>query len=316
MNDIIDPEVLAAQALLRERGLPAADVLVQGVVAARETVRAQQAFLNEGGPEMDSVTDHAVPGTSPALTLRLYRPKGATGALPLYLHLHGGGFATGSIASLDRWKREIAAEAGVAVAGIDYALAPEHAYPVAIEQVLAALRWLQAEAAALGLDGARIGIGGDSAGGNLALNALLRLRDAGGPVPLLGVIVYGMLSADHDSPSHRDLGDGRFGLSTARLDWFWTQYLGGRTGREDPGAAPLGARLEGLPPLLLIAAGLDPLLDDTLNLQRRLQAAGVTHELRRFEGVPHGFIGQTALLSKARAARAEVVAAIRRRLGG
>ena len=309
----LDSEVLAAQEHFQREGLAGGDVLAQPIEEARATTRRFQAYLNQGGPAMESTIEHVL-DTTPPLRLRLYRPV-AGGPLPAYLHIHGGGFALGGLDALDRWKREIAAESGMIVAGLDYALAPEHPYPAAIEQVVVALRWLRDEAAGFGVDGSRLAVGGDSAGGNLALNALLRLRDAGEAGPRLGAIIYGMLSAEHETPSHRALGDGRFGLSTAKLDWFWTRYLPDPALRQDPRAAPLHANLAGLPELLLQAAALDPLLDDTLNLDQRLAAAGVPHQMTIYEGVPHGFIGQTALLSKARAARAEVVAALRRALG-
>jgi acetyl esterase len=318
MNDLppqpgaLDPEVLAAQATIRERGLTNGDVLRQPVEQARAETYRYQAFLNEGGPAART-TDHTLP-TTPPTPVRLYRPDGQDGVLPVYLHIHGGGFAIGNIDALDRFKREVAAEAGVVVAGLEYALSPEHPYPTALEQVLAVLRWLQTEAANLGIDPLRIGIGGDSAGGNLALAALLRLRDEGGPQPLFGAIVYGMLSTAHGTPSHQTLGDGRFGLSTEKLDWFWSAYLAGQP-RDDAGATPLNARLDGLPPLLLLAAALDPLLDDTLNLGRKLDEAGVPQRTVVYSGMPHGFLGQTALLAKAREARGEVVAAITRHLG-
>ncbi|MDJ0388027.1 alpha/beta hydrolase [Roseomonas sp. E05] len=309
----LDPEVLAAQERFQREGIAGGDVLTQPVEEARAATRRFQAWLNQGGPAVESTVEHVL-GTTPPLRLRLYRPA-AEGPLPAYLHVHGGGFALGSLDALDRWKREIADEAGMIVVGLDYALAPEHPYPTAIEQVLAALRWLRDAAGDFGVDGGRLAVGGDSAGGNLALNALLRLRDAGEAGPRLGAIIYGMLSAEHGTSSHRELGDGRFGLSTAKLDWFWSRYLPDAALRQTPGAAPLHADLAGLPELLLQAAALDPLLDDTLNLGKRLTAAGVTHRMTVYEGVPHGFIGQTAVLEKARAARAEVVAALRRVLG-
>jgi acetyl esterase len=307
-----DPEVLAAQEIFRQRGLANGDILTQPVAEARATTYRYQAFLNEGGPEAE-ISNHTLP-TTPPTPVRIYRPKGRPGVLPAYLHVHGGGFAVGNIDTLDRWKREVAEQAGVVVVGLEYALAPEHPYPTAVEQIVAVLRWLWSEAANLGIDPERIGVGGDSAGGNGALAALLRLRDGGEWQPRLGVIVYGMLSTDHDTPSHHELGDGRFGLSTARLDWFWERYLAG-TPRDDAGAAPQNAPVEGLPPLLLIAAGLDPLLDDTLKLDQRLTEAGIPHELKVYSGVPHGFLGQTGLLTKARQAQADVVAAIGRYLG-
>ncbi|WP_159999222.1 alpha/beta hydrolase [Roseomonas sp. 18066] len=311
-----DSEVTAAQARCREAGVSNGDVLTQPIAEAREKSRAFQAFLNAGGPEMAAVTEVVLETTTPPLRLRLYRPRSAGAeARPAYLHIHGGGFAIGGIDSLDRWKREIADQAGIVVVGLDYALAPEHPYPAAIEQVLAALRWLRENGAQHGIDGTRLAVGGDSAGGNLTLNALIRLRDAGEPQPLLGVIVYGMLSAQHETPSHRDRGDGRFGLSTSKLDWFWSHYAPDAAQRSDPGVAPLHAQLAGLPPLVLQAAALDPLLDDTLALDKKLDAAGVEHSTTLYEGVPHGFIGQTALLSKANEAREEVVAALKKAFG-
>ncbi|WP_232477154.1 alpha/beta hydrolase [Roseomonas sp. KE0001] len=307
-----DAELAVAQGRLKEAGVSNGDVLTQPIAEARAATRAYQRFLNQGGPAVETV-EHRLDGTSPPLRLRLYRPR-QDGPLPAYLHIHGGGFAVGDLDSLDRWKREIADEAGVVVVGLEYALAPEHPYPTAIGQVLAALRWLRDAAGGFGIDGSRLAVGGDSAGGNLALNALLRLRDTGEAGPRLGILVYGMLSAEHDTPSHRERGDGRFGLSTAKLNWFWSQYLPDPALRRDAGAAPLHARLAGLPPLLLQAAALDPLLDDSLNLANRLQEAGVEHRLTVYEGMPHGFIGQTALLTQANAARREVVAALKERL--
>jgi acetyl esterase len=318
MNDLppsppqLDDEVIVAQALVRERGVVSGDILTQPIAEARAATYRYQAFLNEDAPATD-VSEHLLP-TTPPTPVRLYRPSGKSGVLPAYLHVHGGGFAIGNIDTLDRWKREVAEQAGVVVVGLEYALAPEHPYPTAVEQVVAVLRWLWSEAATLHIDPERIGIGGDSAGGNAALAALLRLRDGGEPMPCFGAIVYGMLSVDHASRSHRELGDGRFGLSTERLEWFWNGYLGD-VPRDDPGATPINAKLEGLPPLLLIAAALDPLLDDTLNLDRRLKDAGVPHEMTVYPGMPHGFLGQTRLLTKARDAQAEVVAAIGRHLG-
>jgi acetyl esterase len=310
----LDAEVLAAQARFKEHGLINGDVLRQPIAQARQATYDYQAFLNDGGPAVD-VSEFTLP-TQPPTPVRLYKPQGAQGLLPAYLHIHGGGFAIGDINTLDRWKREVAEQSGAIVIGLQYALSPEYPYPTALDQVMAVLRWLRKDAAAQGVDAERLGIGGDSAGGNLALAALLRLRDAHEAMPRFGAIVYGMLSSNHTTPSHRDLGDGRFGLSTEKLEWFWTQYLGGDAAlRTNPDAAPLSAELAGLPPLLLLAAALDPLLDDTLNLDRRLGEAGIHHTLKVYDGVPHGFLGQTGLLQKARQAQADIVSAIRQHLG-
>ena len=306
------PEFLAGQALLRESGIVQADVLATPLVVARGHALTLQAFLNQDAPPLARVEEHVL--SDLPVRVRLYYPDNAAGPLPAYLHAHGGGFAIGSIESLDRWKREVARDARMVVVGLDYALAPEHKFPTARDQAVAVVQWLRANAAALGIDPSRIGIGGDSAGGNLALAALLRLRDLGEPLPRFGALVYGMLSANHDTPSHRDFGDGRYGLSTAKLDWYWTQYLPAPALRDDPQAAPLTADLGGLPPLLLLAAGLDPLLDDTLALDQRLSRIGAPHSLKLYPDMPHGFLAQTRLLSRAREARDDVVAALRRHL--
>ncbi|MFC7735120.1 alpha/beta hydrolase [Roseomonas sp. GCM10028921] len=310
MPNSFAPEVLAAFAELERAGLVQGDATAQPLDAARADTRRFQAFLNGDPVPLREAEEVTLAG---GLRLRLYHPD-TPAPRPALLHVHGGGFAFGTIDTLDRWKREIARDAGVTVVGLEYALSPENTYPTALEQVLAALRWMREGAASYGIDGAHLAVSGDSAGGNLALAALLRLRDAGEPLPRCGAIIYGMLSAEHDSPSHHAFGGGEYGLSTAKLDWFWSHYLG-PTPREDSGAAPLRADLHGLPPLLLLAAALDPLLDDTLKLAPRLTEAGVPHTLRVIEGVHHGFIAWTRLLPQARTAREAVVESLRRHLG-
>ncbi|QEI07881.1 alpha/beta hydrolase [Pigmentiphaga aceris] len=306
------PEVKEAQAQVKAAGIAASNVLTQPLAESRETNRIFQRFLNEPVPDVGRIVEHELTHLAHPVKVRLYYPAStASAALPAYLHVHGGGFAQGDINSLDRWKREIANDAGIVTVGLEYALSPEARYPVAIEQVIGALKWLRDQADVLGLDAERIAVGGDSAGGNLALNALLRLRDEADAFVKTGVIVYGMLSANHDSDSHRDLGDGRFGLSTEKLNWFWDQYT---DSRQDPGVAPLYADVSNLPPLLLLAAALDPLLDDTLNLTKRLGSAGQKIVPRVYPGVPHGFIAMTRILPQARQARDDVVAHLKQHL--
>lgn len=306
------PEVVQAQAQVKAAGLAASNVLTQPLAESRETNRIYQRFLNEPLPDVGRIVEHELDHLAHPVKVRLYYPASSTtAALPAYLHVHGGGFAQGDINSLDRWKREIANDAGIVTVGIQYALSPEARYPVALEQVIGALKWLRDQAEALGLDAARIAVGGDSAGGNLAFNALLRLRDQNDAFIKTGVIIYGMLSADHATDSHQTLGDGRFGLSTERLNWFWDQYT---DNRQDPAVAPLHAAVGNLPPLLLLAAALDPLLDDTLNLAKRLEAAGQPTVPRVYPSVPHAFIAMTRILPQARAAREDVVAHLKQHL--
>lgn len=249
----------------------------------------------------------------PRLPGRLYTPV-EPGPHPVLVYLHGGGFVFGDLDTQDRLKRILVRDARVAVLSLEYALSPEHRYPTAIEQVAAALAWLRDQAGGLGLDPDRVAIAGDSAGANLALNAMI--RTAGSPEqPSLGLLIYGMFSANHDTRSHRLYGGGEFGLSTQKLDWFWTHYLGDPCRRGDPGPAPLGADLSGLPKIALFAAALDPLLDDSSRLAERLRAIGRPAALTIYPGVTHGFIALTGWLDQARRLADDLATTLTRELG-
>jgi acetyl esterase len=313
--DGLAPEVSQAQAQAKAHGVGLPNVLTTPIEEVREQGTHYHVFLNQDAPPVARVVEHRLDHLPHPVTVRLYYPDNAPGhALPAYLHIHGGGFAQGNLDTLDRLKREIAREAGVVTVGIEYALSPEHRYPVALTQVVGALRWLRDQAGPLGLDATRLAVGGESAGGNLTLSSLVQLRDAGEPFIRFGAVIYGMLSTEHHTDAHLRFGAGQFGLSTDKLEWFWKQYLVSDAQRTDPGATPLHANLHGLPPLLLQAAALDPLLDDTLVLAHRLADAGIAHDTRLYPGVPHSFLGQTRLLPQAREARDDLVAALRHHL--
>lgn len=320
MNDaspslVLAPAVLAAQALAKQQGVGTPNVLTTPITEVRAQSRAYHRWLSEPAPPIGRIVEYRLEHLAVPATLRLYYPKDASDApLPLYLHLHGGGFAQGDLDTLDRWKREIAEEAGIVTAGLSYALSPEARYPVALEQVLGALRWLRDQASELGLDASRLSLGGESAGGNLTLAALQRLRDEGDAFVKTGAIIYGMLSARRDTTTQQTLGDGRFGLSTEKLDWFWKQYVTEDAPLTDPGVAPLHGSMQGLPPLILQAAQLDPLLDDTLDLAKQLHAVGATPTVTVYAGVPHSFIGMTRLLPQAGNARSDLVRELKRNL--
>lgn len=321
-NDLHNPptlaaEVLAVQAQINAAGVAVANVLTQPLAEARAKNQLYQQFLNHPVPDVAEVREFVLDHLAHPVRVRLYYPASPTigPALPAYLHVHGGGFAQGDINSLDRWKREIANLAGIVTVGLEYALSPEARYPVAIEQTIGVLQWLRDNAGTLSIDPTRLAVGGDSAGGNLALSALLRLRDANDAFVRTGIIIYGMLSTNHESNSHVALGSGQFGLSTERLAWYWSQYKDDGIPAQDPGVEPLYAALNGLPPLALLAAALDPLLDDTLNLATRLNAAGQAVAPQIYPDVPHAFIAMTRLLPQAQKARDDVVAHLKQHLG-
>lgn len=311
----LSPDVQAAQAQARQAGVGTPNVLTTPLDQVRAQARAFQLWLTGEPPAVARVVEHRLDHLPVPATLRLYYPQdGAGQALPLYLHLHGGGFAHGDLDTLDRWKREIAAEAGIVTAGLSYALSPEARYPVAVEQVLGTVHWLHAHAAELGLDPGRLSLGGESAGANLTLATAQRLRDAETPLLRAIALIYGMLSARRDTPAQQALGDGRFGLSTDKLDWFWRQYVADEALLDDPGVAPLFGGLHDLPPAILQAAELDPLLDDTRDVAQALRDAGASPWLKIYAGVPHSFIGMTRLAPQAAEARSDLVRELRSRL--
>lgn len=292
-----------------------ADPLTQPLDAARTQARAYQSIWNAPLPEVGGVaTAHATstPGTDVAL--RIIYPDARRDTLPVLLYFHGGGFVLNGVDTHERLMRLLARRSGVAVVGVSYSLAPELRFPCQLREALAAWNWLREHGHRFGLDAGAAAVGGDSAGANLALALTLSLRDGKQSLPRLGLLFYGMFSADLDSPSHQAFGGGGFGLTSARMDWFWAQYLSDPRQRRDPLAAPLLADLTGLPHQLVIGAGLDCLLDDSLNLARRLEQAGVPHTLSVYDGVPHSFMQMSAHLPPADRAVAEAAGTLRRHL--
>jgi len=243
------------------------------------------------------------------VTVRLYRPHGDEPP-PLLVWMHGGGFVLGSLESADPAARELCAGAGALVASVDYPLAPEHRWPAAPEACHAATAWLADRAAELGFDAARIAVGGDSAGGNLAAVTALLAAERGGPQLAFQLLVYPMCDLVGDHPSMRENAEG-FLLSASRIEWFIRAYLPPGADRTDPRISPIYADLRGQPPAAVITAELDPLRDEAEAHAARLREAGVPTQLTRHEGLVHGFLRMGALSPRARAAAAAAVGTLR-----
>jgi len=217
--------------------------------------------------------------------------------VPVLLYLHGGGFVIGSLDTHDSLCRQLALRSGAAVVALDYRLAPEHRFPTAVDDAWAALQWLHAHAATLGLDGSRLAVGGDSAGGTLAAVCALRARDQGLPLALQLLITPGT-SAQGDTASRRLFANG-FLLDAATIDWFFDQYID-RHHRADWRFAPLNHEsLEGVAPACVILAECDPLVDEGIAYADRLRAAGVPVALELVRGLTHDFIKMGRVLKEA-----------------
>lgn len=299
--------------LERMRALPAVDMRALPIAVARQTFEDnQRPWVHCPVPTGPSV-DLALPGPAGPIRARLYRPAGAASPPPgVVVFAHGGGWTFGSIETHEGTARTLAGLSGCAVLSVDYRLAPEHPFPAPLDDVLAAVAFVQGGGLGEGVDGARIALAGDSAGANLALGALLALRDAGRPMPVTATLFYGCFAPLFDTQSHRRFGDGTYLLGSANMRWYWANFLGNDDFDGAPAhAAPLTADLAGLPPLYLNAAGLDPLLDDTLMLSARLAEAGVRHRFDLWPGVVHGFLRLARELPPAMAALEAAAAHLR-----
>lgn len=291
--------------LVEDAGLPDATLL-----PAAEG-RALQARLtrrwNVELPEVAAVETLTIPGPFGAVDVaaELTTPKGARPGCILFAH--GGGWAFGDLDSHRRLTRALAIESGLRVLSVDYRRSPEDPYPAGLEDYAAAWKWLVAAGAREPALAGVKAVAGDSAGANLALALALRQIEAGQIGPDAALLFYGVFAADLDSPSYLRFAEG-FGLTRARMARFWKWYAPDLNEGEraaDPQLQPLRASegmLARLPRLYFNAAGLDPLLCDTLALLRRLDDAGVEYSFDLFEGVHHGFMQMTGFLEDAREA--------------
>jgi acetyl esterase len=284
-EDKLDPEIVA---LLKEQ------VAKFGVIEltdlppaeARPLFLARNAIFNTRAVAA-TTRDFDIPTRAGSARARSYRTPGAAGTGAI-LHFHGGGWTFGNIDSHDSLLRSLAKASGDTVIAIDYRLAPEFPFPAPLEDCVDAFVWCAKNAASIGIEAARIAVAGDSAGANLALAVSLALRDeAFHPAAML--LFYGCYQTTTDTPSHRQFGDGRFGLSSERMRRFWVNYIGAAL-KSSPLATPLTADMRGLPPAHLMVGTLDVLHDDTITLAEKLKAAKIPHDLQIHRGAHHGFL--------------------------
>ena len=243
--------------------------------------------------------------------IRAYRPDD-TEALPALVYFHGGGWTIGDLDTHDTVCRQLAVGARCAVFSVEYRLGPEHPFPAAVEDAVAATRYVHENASALGIDPGRIAVGGDSAGGNLAAVVALDARDAGGPRLVFQLLVYPATDQRLDTPSHRRNARGYL-LEREGIEFFRRCYLPDARAHTDWRASPLLAtRHTGLPRALVLTAGYDPLLDEGKAYAERLKAAGVEVEYREYPDMVHGFLLLGGVLDTANEAVAHCCAALRR----
>jgi acetyl esterase len=261
-----------------------------------------------------------VPAEVGDVRVRIVRPSGAAGTLPVILYMHGGGWVLGNAGTHDRLVRELACGAGAALVFVEYDRSPEARYPVAIEQGYATARWIVREGAANGLDPERIAIAGDSVGGGMTAAIALMARDRGDVRFVHQSMYYPVTDAGMDTGSYQEFAEGYF-LSDKAMEWFWDCYAPDVERRSEPYASPLRARheqLAGLPPALVIVDEADVLRDEGEAYGARLRAAGVAVTTVRYDGITHDFMMLNPLSGThaTRAAIAQAISTLRAALHG
>lgn len=303
----LDPQVKAVMEQVAAAGLPPNPTLTPEEARRNMAVRTA---LTAGEPQqVATVADRWIPGPAGQLMVRVYSPAG-TGPFPILVYFHGGGFVVGSVDTHDALCRAITNASGCLVVSVDYRLAPEYPFPAAVQDSYAATEWVAAHGAELNGDPARIAVGGDSAGGNLAAVVALVAREQGGPALRYQLLIYPVTDYGFDTLSYRQNGTG-YMLSRADMEWYWKHYLASEADGRHPHVSPLRAEeLRGLPPALVITAEFDPLRDEGEAYAARLKEAGVSVVLSRYEGVIHNFVRLHTVLDQGKRAIQEIGTAL------
>ena len=306
---MLDPQARALIDLMIQRQVPPVHTLTPE--QARSLYRDRRGFTQPEPPPIGEVLALRTEGGVP---LRLYRPL-QPGMKAGLMYFHGGGWTIGDLDTHDVLCRQLCAAADVAVVSVDYRLAPEARFPAAVDDCVAATRWVQREGAALGLDVSRLAVGGDSAGGNLAAVVSIVLRDAGDALPAYQLLIYPATDQRAGAPSHTANGQGYL-LTRDSVAYYASQYMGPQGDLSDWRASPLLAPdLTRLPPALVLTAGYDPLRDEGRQYADALSAAGNSVQYICFERQVHGFITMSRVIDEAHTAVDLCAAALRRALG-
>jgi acetyl esterase len=307
MPVVLDADAAAVFTAFQEAGRPPYETV--SPTEARELYLRGRTVTNPEPPELLSVAPLKIPSPTGSIPARLYTPKTlrkANGLAPCLVFFHGGGWVIGDLDSHDVVCRKLAHEGELIVISVDYRLAPEHKFPAAVDDAIAATKWIAANGGQLGIAPSRLMVGGDSAGGNLAAVVALAARDGDGPEIAGQLLVYpatdfAMTHASHREPETSIL------LTHSVIKWFCNHYLRGASDVDNWKASPArAATLAGLPPAYVLTAGADPLRDEGDEYAQRLKAAGVAVTYRHFPGQFHGFFTMGKLLQQANVAASDI----------
>ena len=299
---MLHPQARALMKLMEERGVPPTHTL--SPTDARAFYRQRRTFTQPDPPEVGAVRDLEARGPAGPIPLRSYRPAGssADAVLPVLVYYHGGGWVIGDLDTHDVLCRQLCNQSGCAVIAVDYRMGPENRFPAAVDDAVAATRWVRAQAASLKVDASRLAVGGDSAGGNLAAVVALTAREAGDLPIAFQLLIYPATDQRRGWPSHTTNGQG-YVLTKDTMDYFHDHYIPDKAQDLDWRASPLlHPDLSRLPPAFVLTAGYDPLRDEGLQYAHALTVAGTRAALVNFERQIHGFITMGRVIDEANVA--------------
>ena len=301
VNNAIDPDFLRFIEAMREDWKDHPPLESMSYPEQRAAAEAVRERWRQGGPAMAQTEETTFGEGAEALKIRIYRPETSKALQPALVYLHGGGFTLFSIDTHDRLMREYAARGGFTVIGIDYPLAPEAKYPVALNAITNLMTWLGRHGTEWAVDPERIAMGGDSAGGNLSFATCLRLRDAG-KLSIVKAILsnYGGFSSQISDEAEERFGGPGSIMDRAEARQYWANYLRSEADEDDPYACPLLADLSGFPPVLQIVPEIDIVAEHSLEMHERLKASGVEADCIVYPGAIHSFLEAMSISPVAR----------------
>ena len=298
---MLDPQAQALMQLMIDKGVPPVNSMTP--VEARASYRSRRTFTQPDAPEVFKVEDKVASYEGVNVPVRVYHPHAAQSqaALPGLVYLHGGGWTVGDLDTHDVLCRSLCLQADIVVVSVDYRMGPEHKFPAAYDDTVAAFNWTVAHAASLGIDASRIAIGGDSAGGNLSAAACLGLRGQA-VQPAFQLLIYPATIMWQDTASYHANGKG-YMLTQESIAYYTENYLRNREDAKDWRASPqLAESHAGLAPAFVMTAGFDPLRDEGLMYANALSKAGVSAQYICFERQIHGFITMGRVMQEANTA--------------
>ena len=279
----------------------------------RQQLRTMVTLMDEPAPALARIEEIKIPGPGGSIPARVYDAASGGAARPALAYFHGGGWVQGDLETHHGLCARLAQRAGVVVVAVDYRLAPEHKFPAAVDDCLAAYRWLRERGREVGVDTGRVGVGGDSAGGNLSAVVCQLARAQALPAPKCQVLIYPATDFSLETESHRELEHGHI-IPRDRILWYAEQYLRGEADKLDERASPIRGDMRGLAPALIITAGFDPLRDEGHAYAEGLRKGGAEVQYHEYEGQIHAFVSLTKAIPQGMTATLEIADYLRARL--